>query len=75
VGSTRTVVSGRRLQLVLPAPVFGDDVVTVSGRNLRARDRRLVRRFGLTAANRSTPGCTLDTEGPLDPTTALVQRR
>src|SRR5918999_295125 len=75
VRPTRTVVSGRRLQLVLPAPIFGDDVVTVSGRNLRARDRRRVRQFGLTALNRSTPGCTLDTEGPLDTVTALTTSR
>src|SRR5918992_617345 len=63
VRAARAVTSGRRVQLVLPAGVFGDDLVTVAGRNLRGRNRRLVRAFSLTAVNRSTPGCSVDTEG------------
>ena len=38
VRATRVVYSGKRVQLILPRAVFGDDALRVVGRNLRSRN-------------------------------------
>lgn len=72
---TRTAVSGRRAQLVLPRPVFGDDTLRIIGRSLRSRTGARVPIVIATPVNRSPAGCTDEfgrvapgqaTEGPSD---------
>lgn len=49
--------AGRRVQLRLPAGVYSDDAVRVTGRNLRSAKGARLPAVASTPANRSTPGC------------------
>jgi hypothetical protein len=84
VTGSRAVVSGKRVQLVLPRPVYGDDTMRVVGRALRARSGARLRLVDVKPTVRSTAGCSEEvgsvapgeaTEGPTDRETFLGASR
>ena len=75
IAGSRAVVSGRRVQLALPNPVYGDDVLRVVGRTLRARSGARMGLVDVRPTVRSAAGCSEEigtvargeaNEGPTD---------
>jgi hypothetical protein len=84
ITGSRATVSGKRVQLVLPRPVYGDDTLRVVGRVLRARSGARMRLVDVMPTNRSAAGCSEEvgaltpgraTEGPTDANTFLALGR
>jgi hypothetical protein len=74
----------KRVQLVLPRAVFGDDALRVVGRNLRSRSGSRLKLVDTKPLNKSPAGCTRQLgsvskgvagEGPTDADTFLDLRR
>jgi hypothetical protein len=76
--------SPKRLQLILPRSVFGDDTIRVVGRNLRSKSGARLKLVDTKPVNKSPAGCTRElgtvakgvaAEGPTDTDTFLSPSR
>ena len=84
VRATRVVYSSKRVQLILPRAVFGDDALRVVGRNLRSRNGTRLKLVDSKPVIKSPAGCTRELgavtkgvagEGPTDTNTFLASTR